>query len=175
MKKIKVSVKGIAPLLMHRFVGASEDTEKTSKKKKIYIPKDDAEKAAYRNQEGKLVLPSTHFKMSLVKASTDFKYEGKKTYKDFVKSGVFIDPLQIVLTPQEYQIDTRPVCVQRARIERCRPILENWECSFTITITDENIASGILKEILETSGLYKGVGDNRPEYGRFEITKWEEV
>ena len=32
-----------------------------------------------------------------------------------------------------------------------------------------------LREILEMAGKYKGVGDYRPEYGRFQIESWKVV
>ena len=35
------------------------------------------------------------------------------------------------------------------------------------------INQSTLKEILQSAGKYKGVGDHRPEFGRFEIVKFE--
>ena len=31
----------------------------------------------------------------------------------------------------------------------------------------------VLKDILEAAGRFKGVGDYRPEYGRFVIDEWK--
>ncbi len=80
MVKYKVKIKGKAPLLMNRF---SVEEKSTSRAKKVYVPKDEAEKKTYRTEDGKLFLPSTHFKASMVKAATDFKMTGRKTYKEY--------------------------------------------------------------------------------------------
>ena len=33
----------------------------------------------------------------------------------------------------------------------------------------------VVKEILEAAGKYKGVGDNRPEFGRFEVIEFKKL
>ena len=171
MVKINVKVKGIAPLLMNRF---SEPIQGESKRgKKVYDPKEEAEKKTYRTEDGKLFIPNTHFKASMVKASADFKMTGRKTYKDYVKAGVFVETEQIILDQQEYEIHSEPVVIQRARVMSWRPKFKEWSCSFVIEIVDEMINPTTLKEILSMSGKYKAVGDLRPEYGRFEIIEWK--
>lgn len=171
--KIKVEVKGLAPLLMNKFIDSSQDTTKTSRGKKVYNPVDEAEKKSYRTESNKLYLPSTHFKACLVKAATDFKMSGKKSYKDYVKAGVFIEPMEIILDQQKYEIHSEPVVIARSRVMSWRPKFKEWSCKFEIEITDDYINPTTLKEILMAAGKYKGVGDHRPEYGRFEVVKYE--
>lgn len=167
--KINVEIKGVAPMLQHRF----DETIGTKKKKMVYDSKEDAERAAYKNGKG-YYTPNTHIKTAMVKASTDFVYKGKKTYKDYIKSGVFIEPMELTLTPQKYSINKMAVVINRSRIIRCRPQFDNWSLKFIIDIIDENLDKTVIKEILEAAGKYKGIGDNRPEYGRFKITKFKE-
>lgn len=173
MVKVDVSVEGVAPLLMNKFTETKASESKRGKK--VYVPEEEAEKKTYRTEEGKLHLPNTHFKASMVKAATDFKMVGRKSYKDYVKAGMFIPEQEIVLDQQEYEIFACPVVIQRARVMSWRPIFKKWSCSFTIDIIDDFINSTTLKEILETAGKYKGVGDFRPEYGRFKVTKFKIV
>lgn len=172
--KVLVSVKGIAPLLMNRFNDVVETSSKRGKK--TYDPTEEAEKKSYRTEDKKLFLPATHFKASMVKAATDIKQAGKKTFKDFVKSAVFIAPEQIVLNEQQYEIHAEPVVIQRARVMSWRPKFKEWSCEFGIEVTDgEFISQGNLKQILESAGRFKGVGDHRPEYGRFIITSFKVI
>lgn len=168
--KIKVKVEGTAPLLMNRF---SVEVKKSTRAKKVYDPKEEAERKTYRSNDGKLCLPSNHFKASMIKAGTDFKMVGKKTYKEYIKAGVFIEPELVKLTPQKYTIHEEPVVIARARVMSWRPRFDKWSCEFVIEITDEMINQSTLKEILEAAGKYKGVGDHRPEYGRFKIVEYE--
>lgn len=167
-----MKIKGIAPLLMNRFF---VDLKESKRGKKVYDAKEEAEKKTYRNSEDKLYLPNKHFKASMIKASTDFKMSGKKSYKDYVKSGIFITPEEIVLDQQEYIIHQEPVVIQRARVMSWRPKFKEWSCEFEIEITDDMLNPSTIKEILEMAGKYKGVGDYRPEYGRFTIEKFSVV
>ena len=171
MEKIKVKIEGKAPLLMNKFF--IDTGTKTTRAKKVYVPEDEAEKKTYRDSEGNLFIPSTHFKASMVKAASDFPMKGKKTYKDYVKAGVFIEPTEIVLDQQEYEIHAEPVVIQRARVMSWRPKFKEWSCEFMIEITDEMINKDTLKDILIAAGKYKGVGDYRPEYGRFDVESYE--
>ena len=172
MVKYKVKVIGKAPLLMNKF---AVEEKTTSRAKKVYVAKDEAERKAYRTEKGKLFLPSTHFKASMVKAATDFKMTGRKTYKEYVKAGLFIDETEIILDQQSYEIFECPVVIQRARVMSWRPMFKEWSCEFTIEIADEMLNSNIVKEILEAAGRFKGVGDYRPEHGRFEVKTFTKV
>ena len=69
MTKIKVRIEGAAPLLMNKF---TEGPKESSRGKKVYDPKEEAERKTYRNDAGKLILPSTHFKASMVKAALTY-------------------------------------------------------------------------------------------------------
>ncbi len=117
--EIKVSVKGTAPLLLHKFVEADATTSK--KKKKVYVPTEEAEKVCYRTEDGQVFIPSTHFKGAMIKSGVDFVYSGRKTYKEYIKSGIFFKEKEIILTPQEYTISNLPVVIAKARIMRSHP------------------------------------------------------
>lgn len=172
--RIKVKVEGTAPYVMHKFTPV--ETTNSSRGKKVYVPEEEAEKVAYRDEKGKLVIPSSHFKTAMVKSATDFTAKGKKTYKDFVKAGVIFEDENILINPQKYEVFTCPVVVNRSRIARSRPLIRDWSCEFVFEIIDETwLNKSVLKEILETAGKFKGVGDNRPEYGRFKITEFIEL
>lgn len=170
-KQIKVKVVGNAPLLMHKFTGATNKT----RGKQVYVPKDEAEKATYRTTDGKLYLPSTHFKASMVRASTDFQFKGKKTYKEYIKAGIFIEPNEIILDNQKYTIHEEPVVINRSRVMSWRPRFDEWSCEFSIIVIDDMLDALTLKEILISAGRYKGVGDHRPEYGRFKINYFKKL
>ena len=86
---------------------------------------------------------------------------------------MFIEQEQIVLDNQVYTIHEEPVVIQRARVMSWRPRFDEWSCEFIIEITDEMINVETLKEILQAAGQYKGVGDHRPEYGRFEVDNYQ--
>ena len=126
-------------------------------------------------RDGKIFQPAEHIYQSIIRASVDFKFEGKKSYKDVVTSSIVVEPEEIpMISEKPYEIDTRPVVIQRARVLKWRPLFRNWKLQFKITILDDtNIQASTLKEILDKAGLTKGIGDYRPRFGRFMVTKFE--
>ena len=78
MKKIKVQIKGISPLLTNSpkaMIDEALGAEMKLKTKK-YDPKEEAEKVAYRTKDNKLFVPSTAVRASMINASS-FKKIGK--------------------------------------------------------------------------------------------------
>ncbi len=173
MKTINVEITGIAPLLQNRFPVEEHGQNQTKAKKKVYIPEDEAKKCLYI-RDGQIFQPAEHIYQSMVRAAVDFKYEGKKTYKDVITSGILVEPEEIPLISEKpYEIDTRPVMIQRSRVLRWRPKFNQWKLGFKITILDEkNINQITLKEILDRAGSTKGIGDYRPRFGRFIVSFW---
>lgn len=177
MKRIEVEITGIVPLLQNRFPTEEHGENKSKGKKKVYDPKEEAEKKLYKNTKGEIYQPSEHIYQSMIRAAVDFKFEGKKTYKDVITSGITISPEEIpMLSENGYEIDARPVVIQRSRVVMWRPRFNKWKLQFMIDILDdENISVLVVKEILEKAGATKGIGDYRPRFGRFTVTSFQEV
>lgn len=175
MSKIQVTIQGVAPLLMHRYKTEKEESP-TIKARGKRDYSGEAEGSLYRDENGSLYQPSEHVLGALIKAAVDFKItgRGKKTYKDMVKSSIVIHPDAIPHKKQDWIVDRRPVVVQRARIMRERPKLENWELSFVVEILDEQFPVSALKEIFDQSGKV-GLGDYRPRFGRYIVTEFKEI
>lgn len=182
MKTYNVEIVGIAPLLQNRFAEEEHGVNKTKAKTTVYEPEKKAETASYKDEDGKIVHPTEHIYAASIKAGSYFKFQGRKTYKDPVKGGVVFTPEYVpILDSQgrEYstwdEIDARGVVVSNARIIRWRPRYnEGWRLQFQIQIIDDdNIAPSALKDILDKAGSI-GIGDYRPRFGRFQVTKWEE-
>jgi len=175
MKKIKVEIKGVAPLLQHRFPEEEHGENKPRAKKQKYSAQEEAEKALYKTPDGKIYEPSEHILGAMIKAGSFFKFEGKRTFKDIIKAGIVIEPDAIPLKHNGWKIDARNVVVQRSRIMRYRPRFDEWSLKFTIVVLDEdNIPIPTLKEILEKAG-HLGIGDYRPRFGRFMVTEFKEI
>jgi len=174
MAKVNVTIKGVAPLLQHRYKSEKEESA-TIKAKGKRDYSGEAEDALYRDEKGVIYQPAEHILGALTKAAVDFKItgRGKKTYKDMVKSSVIIIPDAIPHKDQKFTIDRRAVVVQRARIMRERPKFDEWELSFTIELLDDQFPMSALKDILDQAGKV-GIGDYRPRFGRFIVTEFKE-
>jgi len=178
MNKLKIKIEGISPLLMHRFPLGDKDEK--SKAKNLKQTQDDVESYLYKDGEGNLAQPSTHLIGSLKKAGAKFQIpgQGKLTFKNLMGSGaVIIDPDMIPHKHQKWEIDRRPVVVNRSRIVRSRPLLKKWELSFIMEYDKDEVSKEVIKELLDYAGRRVGIGDFRPEkggsFGRFIVTKFE--
>lgn len=173
MKEVyTVSVKGLAPLLQNRFSG-EQNSRQTRRTGQVYDNEAMARNALYTNEKEEVIQPAIHFESAMIKAATNFRFQGKKTFKDLFKSAVFVEPEQIVHGNQEWTIDERPVVVNRSRIIRARPRLDDWHLEFQVIVTDERVSGNILKDVLTEAGMYYGIGDYRPRCGRFEIVSFD--
>lgn len=174
MKSINVKIKGIVPLLQNRFIGEVE--ESASQRSGVVDRSEEWRDALYFDEEIGIYEPAEHIWGSMIKAAVNFQIpgKGKKTYKDLMKSAIIIDPNKIPLGKKEPdEIDKRPVVIRGSRILRQRPMMkEGWELSFAINLLDEQLQPDVVKVILEHAGKYVGIGDYRPRFGRFEVTKF---
>lgn len=182
MKKIKVELSGTGEgLLMH---SCKEMEEPKAKKNptKVYDAKVDAEKAAYRNKDGFLYIPSRCLKACIINAASWYKF-GKKSAKPIIAGCSRIEQTEIILLDNkgkpivEYEIDKRPVVVQQSRIIRARPIIKEWKVKFDLVYDDRMIGDvELLNQILEEAGQRVGLLDNRPakfgENGCFVVSKF---
>jgi len=169
--KINVSITGMRPLLQNAFTNEANGHQ--GKKGKVYDDQEEAEKRLIKNQEGEICQPSIHIEGALVKSGVEFKFQGKKTYKEIIKAGIFIEPLLIPLSNPQWVIDKQRVVVNRAGIIRCRPRFDHWSLNFVILIKDERIQPKVLKELLINAGKFHGIGDFRPRFGLFEVSSFE--
>lgn len=180
-KEIDVSIEGETPLLMHSAMGMVVQTVKKNPAKQ-YDPKVDAENVAYRTKDGYLFVPGRCVKACLLNAASWYKF-GKKSAKPIIAGCTRIEPQEIILTnkkgkkQKDYEIDIRPVVVQRARIMRARPSIKEWILSFKLVYNSELIQeTDILRLILEEARQRIGLLDNRPQRygdnGTFKVIKW---
>ena len=190
MYSVSVRVKGVAPLIQHRFPIPDFSTLSKGGKKSTGAKDYTTEwkDYFYADSDGQIYQPSSHFEGALVKAAVNFKVTGKrgKSYKDLFSANTVVDPDRIphvgFTVPEELDadadkplhLDVRPVIVQRARVVRIRPRFKaGWELAFEIQCGDDEIQPDLLQDVLTLAGRTVGIGDYRPKFGRFNVTHFE--
>lgn len=195
---INASVKGIAPVIHHKF-GTDILQSLMKSEKKLSSQEKYAKEwltTMYVTADGYLFQPATHLEASMIKASTDFKVPGKggsirKSFKDYFKSWVRVEPDEIlhywngepvpapdeslILNPTDHlRVNLSRMTIERKSIARTRlEIGEGWELHFVIRVIDDLIEPDLLRAVLNEAGRSKGISDSRPRYGRFAITRFE--
>jgi len=183
MKKIEVEITGTSALLMNSPNAMLDPKPVTKSKLKEYIPEVEAEKCAYRTSKGKLYVPTTALKGTLMNGAA-WKKSGKFALKPLIAGSTRIYSKtgngEVILSNQKYTIDIRTVVIQRARVAKARPKIEDWKLDFMIEYNELQILSDeIIKDSLADAGQRVGLLDFRPqkggEFGTFKITKWKLV
>ena len=176
--QVSVTIQGVCPLLFNRWnceaVEAKAKAPKNSKIKKS----DDPETQVWRNDKGELCLPGEYLRQSIIHAA---KYRQdprspRKSAMDICKAWIVVlNDLASLGTKDWDFLDNRRVVIQKAGITKYRPaMLSGWKADFELeVIIPEYIESDFLHEVLSNAGRLIGVGDFRPTFGRFIITRFE--
>lgn len=121
----------------------------------------------------------------MLNASTWYKVKGRQSLKPYLAAGARIEPSEVELLDKKgkplktYEVDRRPVNIQRQRIIRSRPLIKDWKVEFEISYNPELLPdpmSTIHLPLVE-AGERVGVLDNRPhksfgENGTFIVEKF---
>lgn len=179
MYRVDVEVKGIRQLLQHRFPMPGEPaptvTFRSGMPKAEQQMLLDFEQSKYLLEDGvTLYQPADHFHESMKEAAKNFKVPGKRgaSYMKLAERTLMFDPEYIRHTIQECIPHTVPARVQRARIPRTRAMFPKWELGFQIIVREDQFPPEAVQKILAYAGDFIGVGDWRPKYGLFMVTKF---
>lgn len=175
---VGITIAGVADLLFHRWndeaVAEKAKSAKGSKAKKS----DNIESYVYRNDDGLLALPGEYVRQAIIHAAK-FQQDPRsprKSAMDLFKAGVVsLTPLASLGAKDWDYEDRRRVVIQRSAITRCRPAMKTgWSATFEFVVqTPEYITPELLHHVLTNAGRLVGVGDFRPTYGRFAVTRFE--
>lgn len=185
MYSVQVKIEGVSRILFHRYdpevVEQKSKAPKGSREKKT----DNLESFLYRDIDEYISIPATNIKACLLNAAKHFsdpRSTGqKKQAKELFAASIFVEPEMCpvfvggrkVKEPQF--IDRRGAVVQRNRVNRERPgLLPGWQCEFVINVlAPEYISLELLRDVLSVAGRFVGLGDYRPDFGRFQVIKVE--
>lgn len=179
--KVNVSIKGLTPLMMNRLdIEALAGKSRTSGT--VYDPATEALKAAYIakiDKKEQLYVPNQWLHSCIINTARAYKFK-RVSASSLLAGSIRIEPEQIGLGTKEYEIDSRAVNIQNARVVKSRPKILEWAINFSIIYYRKLIASdklAMIKEILEDAGIRMGIGDYRPQhkgwFGTFTVTKFE--
>lgn len=170
--QVTCTIDGISPLLMHAY--PLVPIEALDKK----TVEEQAELACYRDPDGMLYVPGVNIQRALIAGATFSKGKGRASLQKPVAACTIVSPERVILAPQAYAIDTRPVVIPstRGRVLRHRPRFEQWSLTFNIDFDPDLVTIVQLRRVLDDAGQRVGLLDFRPEckgpFGRFHVTSW---
>lgn len=177
---VSVEITGVADFLFHRWNSEAVDEKAKAAKGSKAKKTDDVESYVYRLEDGGLAIPGEYLRQSIVTAAKFHQdpRSPRKSAMDLFKAGVIPITNLAPLGAQQWDyLDTRRVVVQRNGVNRTRPAMRaGWRIEVDLLVnTPEYISEAFLQEVIEKAGRLVGVGDFRPTFGRFRVTKFETV
>lgn len=188
---VAVVLEGITPILMHNGVAQWKAASQGGKIKRIPTPEEEAEMAAYRDEEGYLVMPSIAIRAAVREAA---RQAGAKIKGSRIPVAKLVEA-RVVPTSEwaplyrngerlrEYAIDIRRAVVQKQGVLRARPRIDlPWElrAEFALDEEDEREAKALADlfvQFLALAGRQAGIGDYRPArggpFGQFRVKEVE--
>ena len=182
MYRIKASIQGIAPMCFNRpgeALQGSLETGRTGGRRTREEAIAEAEARVYKNGQG-LYIPATWVKKSMLNGCTlaDLK-QGRRGFYPYLAGGVFIVEREIPLGKETFDFMHErwgripPGPKGAAAWLRNPGVKEGWEASFTLMVADNTLGQDSIKAALEQAGMLVGLGNGRPDFGRFIVTGWE--
>jgi hypothetical protein len=183
-----VEITGDSVILFHRWQSDAVDAKAAAAKGSRAKKTDDVDSYVWENENGVLCLPGEYLRCSLTNPQNGAaKYlqdprSPRKSALDLFKAGVvsLTDLAPITRadgTPAEGwdHLDRRRVVVQRSGVTRSRPAFATgWKAEIILmSLLPQYISPSLLRTTLSDAGKLVGVGDFRPTFGRFSVTKFE--
>lgn len=183
---IRVTVKGITPLIVHAWDRKARQMMldamqgKKAKVKKAKDPEAEFEASRYRLPDGRDGLPAVAFKSAIVGGARFF---GKSVSMVSLKQQIFVggevDAEGTLLVPIEGDVSMREDCVRVGNGVadlRYRAMYSNWSATLEIQFLSSVLAPESVIALVEAGGM-GGVGEWRPSapkgytgmYGRFVV------
>ena len=181
MYQVDATIEGIAKYLYGKWTKEAKKSlqEGTGGGRKSTSDREqEALEKACRNNNG-LYLPAQDMEACLVQGVKMAKLkEGRSSAAPYVEATVYVKEREIEFGKQEPDflheaLGKRPPKRGGACIILRPGLNEGWRLSFTLIVTDDRRAPDLLRRGLEDAGLLVGLGEWRPKYGRFILTKWE--
>jgi len=169
IKIVTFRITGTSPLMQSNPASMSSSDEGTGlATKKVYNDEEEASIRAYRDSEGHFVHPSASFRRAMMTAVSGRKF-GKKAARMVVAGAAFPAETDCLLLDENekpiagYEIDKRPVVVNKSRVLRCRPKFSPWRLLLPIEIDTELLTDEQALESLQLAGRIIGIGEFRPD------------
>lgn len=188
MKLVQVEIRGVTPLLVHRFSDAAEAGKATRKQIVSSVdPREEAEKVAYIAPDGTYYFSAFAIPNAMGNAGSNHKMRGsRKTLRFVVPSAVRVTTDTITIMngkgpADHFEVDARPVTIPatKGRVMRYRPRFNEWGAQFELYVNDDMLALETAHQLLTEAGQSIGIGDFRPEkrgpFGTFRVTAFNEA
>lgn len=190
MKTLKITWKGISPLIMHsckcvnplhpiskeiRKLNDKPRGQKLTEEELERLSDLEWEAGAYWQDGIGLYIPGENVEVT-IRNGAKVNKKGKDIEKYVNVTDLYIPfnygenlSKKELIKRLEYR-DTRPMVVSRSRILRTRPRFDQWNITFNLIYDESKIDLDTIVNAMTYAGSYVGLCDSRPKYGKFCAT-----
>ena len=181
VEQTTISIKGLSPLIMHRWSekARKEMLDKQMKKtvkKEAKSPEEQYEASVYRMDDGRLGFPADAFKKAMIRGAKQIGLVMTDARTSFFVHGEYCTRDDRELVPIMGEIQPREDMVRlngsTADI-RFRGQVVTWSADLNISYNSSITSFDQIVNMLHAAGYGVGVGEWRPEkdgtFGRFEV------
>ena len=191
-KVYEVTIQGAggSGILMNKMPDLS--ISKAEKKSQAKVDPTEAERLNWREklyfrEDGSVIIPGENIHESLKEGAAFWGMkipgEGNKTYTNLVAASIIIEDADLginkdsnAIIPFGKAVNGNPSKGKKSgcKVYKIRPLIRPWKVTFTMHFFDGRLSLEILRTIFHYAGTFKGLGDWRPTYGRYEIVEIKE-
>tara|TARA_R110000764_G_scaffold233159_2_gene325913 strand:+ start:6086 stop:6670 length:585 start_codon:yes stop_codon:yes gene_type:complete len=190
-RNFSARIEGASPLLLHN-IRLSDPLDEHAKAIKVVAKKrtktdDDLEElsrlewlGSIYEHGGRLVMPGANLTACIRDAGKTRKL-GTAVKRGLLMPGDWeIDHRYIkksiqVMSRMSEMRERKSMKVGQARVMRTFPCVRDWSISFTGSFHPEIMNIEDIEDLLNLAGQVTGIGDLRPNYGRFSVTSFMET
>jgi len=185
MKQFMVSLASVAPYFQSRNYTMDEGAERHPKEGHGDYEKRIWRRRTHTDDDGQIVIPAEAFKMAIRDAaaylSEKIPGRGRQTWTKHFRSGVLVS--DGITLPERFEnvegvwlsLHANGRANGGTRVWRCMPFVRRWAGDITIIVLDDIITEEILRRVVEHSGAFIGIGQNRPQngggHGRYQLVE----
>ena len=195
ISKATVKIEGVSPLLMHNGQLANPQNEwvkqikeitskhhsKKTESDELELMRLEFQGGLYYDDEIGPFIPSVNVEGCIRDAAK------ANRLGQAVTAGVQVSPDRIKLIykgprgrdelyEDKNHVDARPIKLQKSTtVIRTRPRFDQWAIEFEVMAINEVIALSNVQKFIEQAGIFKGLGDYKPKFGRFILKEFKKV
>ncbi len=175
MYQVKVHIEGVAPLRMNRF--REDCLTGTSKKISEDDRVEDAYNRAYKDEKG-YYIPRQAIKACLVEGGKKVKV-GRGAASKLMKAIFHVNKEKVYLNGKS-KADIMKDVVRippktGGRVMQYWVYFPKWDIKFDATLVDDRFPVDAVENSFVEAGIYAGLLDGRPDFGRFVLKSFSKV
>jgi hypothetical protein len=187
--RCKVTIRGLRPLLQHKFGPDALPLEKAEKTGVAGNDPEEWKRTRMVAADGHLYVNGTYF-FSMLREAAKHTKKGKGSIQSLVAATLQVEEDKVVfpnrLLPEQITTDSScPVYIDvcgvrnpstKARNVRYRLAASpGWECTFHVLFDKTIVSRAQMQAVVNDAGTLVGLADGRSVgYGRFEVVEFEE-